>query len=172
MKRVLIVFLLFVLLIGCFGGCTQGRRESYLRIHIRANSNSTLDQQVKMKIKDEIVTYLSSKLQNCNSKEDAIILINQEIENIELLANSVLSLNGMEYSSKAIIKKENFPTRSYGDLTLEAGSYDALIINLGTGEGDNWWCIVFPPLCFVSEKKEKNVTSLIYEIYKRFKSFS
>lgn len=168
MKRVLIVFLLIFLLLGIFCGCERKSNEEYLRIHIRANSNSELDQAIKMQVKNEVVTYLSKKLENCSSKQEAIEVISSELDTIEILANTTLHLNGMQYDSSAIIQKEDFPTRSYGDLTLESGEYDALIINLGSGEGDNWWCIVFPPLCFVDKNNNREYKSFLYELFKKY----
>jgi stage II sporulation protein R len=82
----------------------------------------------------------------------------------------VLSDNGYYYGARAEIRTENFPTRVYDDLTLEAGVYDALIIELGSGNGDNWWCVIYPPLCFTGGTSSVTYRSVIYDIIKRFYS--
>ena len=80
--------------------------------------------------------------------------------------------NGFNYGCKAYIDAENFPTRSYDDVVLEAGVYDALILNLGSGKGDNWWCVVYPPLCFIggNDNGQNNIVyrSKLLEIIEDF----
>ncbi len=142
--------------------------EEYLRIHIRANSNDEIDQKIKYKVKEEIVTYLTPIVAECNSKKRAEIELTSRLEDIEKIVDQVLSSSGYDYKSRAQIKSENFPTRVYDAFTLESGYYDALIINLGKGEGDNWWCVVYPPLCFVDSGSGYVYKSKILEIIKNF----
>ncbi len=145
--------------------------SDFLRIHIRANSNSSVDQAVKYEIKDEIVGVLTPLLSEVNSKKEATNVISQNIKLIESTANKVLAQKGFSYCSKANITQEFFPTRSYNKLTLDSGVYDAIILNLGSGMGDNWWCVVYPPMCFVpSEGDGQNIEfkSKIIEIIKNF----
>ena len=130
----------------CFG-CSMPKSE-YLRIHIRANSNDNCDQVIKYEIRDLIVKNLTPKLKNCTSKTQAINVLNNNESAVKELIDSFLKEKGFNYSCKLSIREENFPTRVYEGLTLEAGYYDALIIELGNGAGDNWWCVVYPPLCF------------------------
>ncbi len=172
MKNGKVFILLFVIvgliLIGYFFP-TEKDNPEYLRIHIRANSNTEIDQSVKYKVRDSIVNYLTPIIaeQKNPTKESAQKLIESKLADIENVANSVLNENGFDYKSSARIKNELFPTRVYEDLTLDSGYYDALILNLGSGEGDNWWCVVYPPLCF----KNTNYIykSKILEIIKSFK---
>lgn len=144
------------------------QETQYLRIHIRANSNSDEDQSVKYKVKDEIVEALIPLLADINSFDEAKDIISQNFDYIENVANQTLVENGFNYGSSASIKNEYFPTRSYDEITLEEGYYDALILNLGSGDGDNWWCIVFPAFCFIQTKKIDNIEyiSRIWEIIK------
>lgn len=144
----------------------------YLRIHIRANSNSVIDQNVKYKVKDEVVESLIPILSDIHSFNEAKEKISKNFYLIESVANSVLSNEGLNYRSHASIKNEFFPTRSYDDITLKEGNYDALILNLGKGEGNNWWCIVFPAFCFTQTQKSDNIEyiSLIWEIIKHIKT--
>jgi len=121
----------------------------YLRIHIRANSNSKDDQDVKFKVKEKVVDFLIPFLSECDTKDKAINTLNGLIDDIETVCYRELLENGFNYKAKAYVKKEEFPARVYDDLTLDAGVYDALIIEIGEGKGDNWWCVVFPPFCFI-----------------------
>lgn len=140
----------------------------YLRIHIRADSNSELDQNIKYKIKDKIVEYLTPYISECDTKQKAQEMLEDNLKNIESIADKCLKENGFEYTSNAYINNELFPLRVYEDLTLESGFYDALIVNLGSGKGDNWWCVVYPPLCFVGEGTSVIYKSKIVEIIKNF----
>lgn len=144
--------------------------SQYLRIHIRANSNDQCDQDVKYKVKQAVVDYLTPYLANATSKEQAVDIVSTNARDIESVCDVVLRANGFDYGSNACIRSEFFPVRSYLDFTLDEGYYDALIVNLGTGSGDNWWCVVYPPLCFVNETSAKNFTykSKLYEIIKNF----
>lgn len=160
-------FGLIIIIVGILLVCGLHKQvnTTYLRIHIRANSNFEIDQNVKYEIKDEIVEYLTPFLVNGKTFEMAKIIINEHLKSIETVANNVLTNKGFSYTAKAKLNEEFFPTRSYSSLTLESGFYDALIISLGSGEGDNWWCVVYPPLCFTSSENVSIVyKSLIWEI--------
>lgn len=139
---ILIIVLTAILLQG------SGEKTEYLRIHIRANSNAQMDQDIKYKVKDLVVTYLTPIIKNARTKNEAIDKIKNSESAVNGLIDRFLYENGFNYKSNIKVKKENFPTRVYDDLVLEAGTYDAVIINLGSGSGDNWWCVVYPPLCF------------------------
>ena len=160
-----LILVVSITLILVFCG-NLGEKEEYFRIHIRANSNSTADQNVKYKVKDEVVDFLIPLLTNATTKDEAEAILNQNLSEIESVANKVLSENGFSYKSKAYLSFEEFPARSYGDLVLDEGFYDALILALGSGSGDNWWCVVYPPFCFLETKKSENYVyiSKIWEI--------
>ncbi|MGN0819260.1 MAG: stage II sporulation protein R [Christensenellaceae bacterium] len=172
MRKTCISFLLIsIIIVLAVVGRAQEKPETnteYLRIHIRANSNDAVDQNVKYLVKDEIVEYLTPIIAGCDSKDEAISSIKQNVDAINRLIDSFLQKNGFNYKSSLAIRKEHFPTRCYGDLTLEEGDYDAVIVNLGSGKGDNWWCVVFPPLCFTDSKNVK-YKSAIKEIIDNFK---
>ncbi len=138
----------------------------YLRIHIRANSNLECDQNVKYKVKDAVVEALIPVLSEVETFEQAKEILSQNFDLIESTADKVLSQNGFTYKSAAKLDNEYFPTRTYESVTLEEGYYDALILELGSGTGDNWWCIVFPAFCFTTTKNSDNVVyiSRIWEI--------
>ena len=128
------------------------RQNDYLRIHIRANSNSRIDQSIKYEIKDLVVSFFTPKMQSISTKSQAVQLFNDQKSALNRVIDGFLLENGFDYHAETLIKNELFPTRTYGETTLEEGYYDAIIINLGSGEGDNWWCVVYPPLCFTDEK--------------------
>ncbi len=152
MKKFIAILVLIIVGVMVVLFCNQNEKvnEEYLRIHIRANSNLEIDQNVKYKIKDKVVEFLIPILCECQTKEQAQSSLAKNLNNIESVADLVLRENGFQYSSKAKINNEYFPTRSYSELTLDEGFYDALILELGSGQGDNWWCVVYPPMCFVS----------------------
>ena len=154
---------LILVFCGNFGGATN---EEYFRIHIRANSNSSEDQNVKYEVKDEVVEFLIPLLADAETKDEAENIMNENLRLIEGMADEVLKAHGFSYTSKAYISFEEFPTRAYDDLVLKEGFYDALILALGTGEGDNWWCVVYPPFCFLETKNSENYVyiSKIWEI--------
>lgn len=132
-------------------------------MHIRANSNLEIDQKIKYEVKDVVVTFLTPIIKNAISKEDAMQKVAQSESVVKALIDQLLAQKGYNYVSKITIKNEQFPTRVYNGLTLDAGYYDAVIIELGEGKGDNWWCVVYPPLCF-SGKEDINYRSKIFDI--------
>lgn len=146
-------------------------KNEYLRIHIRANSNSQIDQNVKYKVKDSVVDALIPLLSDIDDFEEAKVVMSQNLKMIEEVANKVLLEEGFSYTSRADIDNEYFPTRTYDALTLEEGFYDALIIRLGSGEGDNWWCLVYPAFCFTSSTNSNNVV-YISKIWEKLKVYS
>lgn len=149
-------------------GCSE---ESVIRIHIRANSNQACDQSVKLLVKDEIVNYITPLIADCCNSSEVKETLTLHLSDIESVANSVLSDNGYSYVSNAEIRNEYFPTRTYEDVVFESDYYDALILELGSGKGDNWWCVAYPPLCFVGESDgSNNITykSKIVELINKF----
>ena len=162
-------FILAIIILLIVFGNKSSTQTEYLRLHIRANSNTAIDQNIKYEIKDLVVEYLTPKVSKCYSKSDAKKMLNENLSGINRVIDEFLAQKGFNYSSSVQILSENFPTRVYEDVTLEAGIYDALIINLGSGTGDNWWCVVYPPLCF-TDTKNVVYRSLILDIIEKFKN--
>ena len=152
----------------CCPAASSKTEVEYLRIHIRANSNEFYDQNVKYAVKDAVVEALIPIVSEIHTFEEAKAVISENFAFIESVANDVLESNGFEYRSHAKIAREYFPTRTYDDITLEEGEYDALILELGSGSGNNWWCIVFPAFCFTKSENGENIVyiSRIWEIIK------
>ncbi len=155
---ILLIFAVAVIFVACTKKNTNVATEC-IRIHIRANSNSAEDQQVKLAVRDSLTNYLSNVLKNCKSKDDAKTALQSHSTQLTQIANSTLKTYNFDYKTSISFKNEYFPNRQYGEYTFPNGYYDAMIIELGQGVGDNWWCVAFPPLCFVptSENGEKIV---------------
>lgn len=126
---------------------TENLSEELLRMHIIANSDSDSDQEVKLRVRNAVVTWLSEHMSSASTKEEAIEFISGHIPDITLVANNVLSDHGYDYTAQVSVGTSHFPGKVYGDFYLPAGDYDALKITLGAGQGHNWWCIAFPALC-------------------------
>ena len=151
----LLLLLLLLIIFVCFSAYSYASAVScnlsnnVLRLHILANSDSKEDQTLKLKIRDAILDYMNSLSINLNSKEEAINAINVNIDEFYSIAENIISSEGYSYPVDISIEKCDFPTKSYGDVSLPAGIYDALRIKIGSANGHNWWCVMFPPICFV-----------------------
>lgn len=119
------------------------------RLHIIANSDSSEDQLLKLKIRDSIINYMKIATKNANSKEEIINFCKNNLDELKNIAIQVIKENGYEYDVNIEIGNFYFPTKDYANISLPAGNYDALRIKIGNATGKNWWCSLFPPLCFV-----------------------
>lgn len=124
-------------------------QESVFRLHVIANSDSEEDQNLKYVVRDKLIEYMNTLSINTTSKEDVINLANEHINDFYAIANNTIQDYGYDYPVKINIGNFNFPTKTYGDISLPAGYYDALRVEIGEAKGQNWWCVMFPPLCFV-----------------------
>lgn len=159
MKNIVVAILVLALImIGAFTFSPTQKKEEFIRIHIRANSNTTVDQNVKYQIKDQIVLFLAPKLAYAENREDVVTIIENNLLNMKNVAQDVLQINMFDYGCNVKFVKEQFPTRAYDGVVLNSGFYDSIIVELGTAKGDNWWCVVYPPLCFV----DANTTNVVY----------
>lgn len=126
-----------------------GIADEIIRFHVRANSDSDEDQQIKMEVKKNVVDYICPILSNSDSVEESKnILLNHQDEIKEVALNTLKSLD-CDYNVSVYMERAYFPMKSYGDITLPPGDYDAFRIDIGEASGKNWWCVLFPPLCFV-----------------------
>lgn len=124
-----------------------------IRFHVIANSNNVQDQSLKLKIKDEIIKYMNPKLSKSKDISESREILKRQDKNIIKIANKVMEEKGYSYSVKTTLDKENFPIKTYGNITLPQGKYEAYRVVIGSGKGQNWWCVMFPPLCFVDVTK-------------------
>ncbi len=123
--------------------------NSVFRLHVIANSDSEEDQNLKLLVRDSVLDYMNSVAKDAKSKEDVIKLVNEHKDDFYNVAKNTITQNGYNYDVNINIGNFEFPTKNYGDISLPAGYYDALRIEIGNHEGKNWWCVMFPPLCFV-----------------------
>jgi stage II sporulation protein R len=123
--------------------------DKLIRLHIVANSDSVEDQELKRKVRDEVIKQMSPNFEGLENVNQVKQVIEDNLALIEGIAAKVVRDNHKDYGVMAVLSNFDFPTKVYGNLTLPAGSYQALKIVLGNGEGQNWWCVMFPPLCFI-----------------------
>ena len=177
-KKYFIIFILLFLYVMLYSfsyanNVVSDLSNSLFRLHVIANSNSKEDQNLKYLVRDELISYMNTLCSNVSSKEQAIAIANEHLDDFQKVANEVISKNGFNYSAKVQIGNFAFPTKTYGDISLPAGYYDALKVELGKAEGKYWWCVMFPSLCFVDinngivpeESKEELQASLLEEDY-------
>lgn len=150
--------------------CTYDYKDKLIRFHVIANSDSDKDQKLKLKVRDEVISYLQPKLENSNSIEESEKIIKNEYKTLENISKKVISKNGYNYIVKVGLEYSNFPAKQYSSVVLPAGKYKALRIIIGEGKGKNWWCVMFPPLCFIDnqngiidEKTDKKLKEVLTE---------
>ena len=119
-----------------------------LRFHVLANSDSKEDQEVKEKVRDAVGTYLRPFLEEADDIEATREIVNAHMEEIMEISRQTLIENGYDYDVKAAITSADFPEKTYGSYTFPKGSYEALQITIGEGDGKNWWCVLYPNMCF------------------------
>lgn len=124
-------------------------QESVFRLHVIANSDSSEDQNLKYIVRDSVIEYINEISNNASSKDEVILIAQEHLSEIENIALQTIKDNGYNYPVKVSIGNFAFPSKKYGDITLPPGYYDALKIEIGEAAGQNWWCVMFPPLCFV-----------------------
>lgn len=162
-----------------FSNTAQNISNKVLRFHIPANSNSSFDQSVKLKVKDYIFNYVTDLLSESKSYKESEKIIINNIDDIKNRTNRLLKEMNVNYKAEAKVIKDYFKTREYDTFTLPAGEYTALRIILGEGKGENWWCALYPSLCInsslsanelteneamlIENKEENKVSFLIYE---------
>lgn len=145
------------IMLGSFGGFArecESIPDSVLRLHIPANSDNGYDQALKLKVRDLVLEKYGAALSSCESREEAEANVRELLPEIQKTCCEFLAQQGADYGAKAELTEMYFTTRQYDTVTLPAGNYHALRITLGSGEGHNWWCIMFPALCvpMASEK--------------------
>lgn len=123
--------------------------DSVFRLHVLANSNSDEDQALKYKVRDNLLKYMNGLCSNCPSKDEAIKIVTEHQDEFKQVALNTIHNEGYSYNVKINIGNFEFPTKQYGDISLPAGYYDALRVEIGEAKGRNWWCVMFPSLCFI-----------------------
>lgn len=163
MKKTIVGIIGFVLIVGAFS-ITNNKgvqademmkdiSSKIIRFHVLANSDSKEDQELKLKVRDEVIKYISPELDKSMSIDESREILIEKSEEIVELANEVIENEGYDYKVRVELGKENFPVKTYGNITLPQGEYEAFRVLIGEAKGQNWWCVMFPPLCFVDMTK-------------------
>ena len=172
----ILIFLYIVLLSFNYSqAISYNLSDSVFRLHIIANSDSSADQELKLKVRDKIIEYMNTLTSSSSDKKDVISMVNNHLDSFKEIALNTIKENGYNYDVNIEIGNFYFPTKSYGDISFPAGNYDALKIEIGDAIGQNWWCVLFPPLCFVNSSTgvvpdnskntlKENINSESYEI--------
>ena len=141
-------------------------QKDVLRLHILANSDTETDQQMKLKVRDEVIKKISPLYNDVEEKSDAIAITKDNLPLIETIAESVIESYGADYNVEASVTHKYFDTRYYEDFTMPAGMYDTLQIKIGEAKGKNWWCVMYPTLCVGASSKISMKDDLSDEEYK------
>ena len=124
-------------------------KEGIIRFHVRANSDSEADQELKLKVRDEILLAMNEKFEDISSINISREIIKDNMDEIKEVAEDVINKNNKDYSVEVSLGIEEFPVRAYGNMVFPQGNYETLLVEIGEAKGQNWWCVMFPPLCFV-----------------------
>lgn len=174
-KRILLILILFIvyLLLSAFSytnAVSSDLADSVFRLHVIANSDSKEDQELKYAVRDELIAYMNSICKDISTKEEAIQIAQNNKDEFYNIAKKVIADKGFHYEVNIEIGNFSFPTKTYGDISLPAGFYDALKVEIGDASGKNWWCVMFPSLCFVDvsngivpEESKENLESNLQE---------
>ena len=156
MKKICVLsgILLAILVTGIMVNVKQNKMQEelasqVLRFHVLANSDSEKDQHLKMKVKEQVIAYMKQELPHSDSLETTKKWAETHLNEIEKLSETVIREEGYQYQVKVEVTRSCFPDKSYGDVMFPAGEYEALRIEIGKAKGQNWWCVLYPNLCFI-----------------------
>lgn len=145
----LLFFFIFISISSYANTVSDNLSDNFFRLHILANSDSKTDQDLKLKVRDAIIEYMNSQNLSNYTKSEVISVVENNLEKYRLIAENIINEEGFNYQVSVELGNFHFPTKVYGNISLPAGNYDALRVKIGNAEGQNWWCSLFPPLCFV-----------------------
>ena len=144
------LILAVVVLGGLFFLPVHGEEEIYdtvVRLHVRANSDSEEDQALKLRVRDAVLAVTGGLVADCTTQEEAVAILEAHKEDLEAAARGVIAAEGREDAISVMLGREDYPTRTYESCCFPAGEYVSLQVLIGDGAGQNWWCVLFPPLC-------------------------
>lgn len=159
---------------------TDALAKNTIRFHVRANSDTKIDQAVKLKVKDAVVNYIYNQTKDFASAEETSLFITQHNDKIKNVAQKVIDENGFDYTVQSSFGTDSFPDKTYGDIIYPKGEYTSYTLTIGNGKGHNWWCVLYPPLCFVDtstgvvpdsskERLKESLTDTEYHTIVRYK---
>lgn len=160
-----ISFLLLLALLFAWGTALERQQQriadSMLRLHVVGASNSESDQQMKLQVRDAILAAANPYLQNADSLDQAKILVEAHLDELQMAANNKLEQLGSDDQATVTLSRKLFGTRNYQGFSLPGGYYDALNITIGAGEGKNWWCVVYPQICMASSVEQQKAVAVM-----------
>lgn len=163
MKRLLTLVVAFAVILIFIGLMPiNGEAEIYdnvVRLHVIANSDSEADQDLKLKVRDEVLKSVSSFVYECDDKEEASELIKENLLKIEVAAKDCIEREGYNYPVSVVLGREIYPTKNYESFCFPSGEYLSLQVKIGEAEGENWWCVLFPPLCMSAAGEANSVNA-------------
>mgnify|MGYP004562317739 FL=1 len=144
--------------------------DEAIRFRVIANSNSTQDQDVKYKVKDEVESYMASILQNVDNIDESRAIISTNLDNISNKVTNVFNRNNYKLNYVVNFGLNYFPKKEFKGITYDEGYYESLVITIGEGKGNNWWCVLFPPLCMLEAEESTDVEykSFVKEIVDKY----
>lgn len=165
MKKVFVFILMLLLVVSVYEKSNDSVKipDSAIRFRILANSNSPRDQKIKEDIRDKMQKELYSLLQNSKSIDDSRKIINSNMSNFDEILKD--SMKDIEYSYSIDYGMHYFPSKTYKGITYDEGNYESLLVTLGSGKGDNWWCVLFPPLCLLEAEESSDVKDVEYKSF-------
>ena len=158
-----IICLILTIIFGIVMFCTYtaddaNQHEGIIRLHVIANSNTASDQGIKLKVRDAIIKHMQSR-DDISTRRDMEEYITANTDRLERIAEGVVASEGRDDNVKASLGVRYIPEKTYGGTTFPAGNYEALDIKIGEGKGENWWCVLFPPLCLLDEGTDSTGSS-------------
>lgn len=161
-KSLLLALVITILLsfTGFAAGC-EDIPNHVLRLHVLANSDSDADQALKLKVRDRIVAESAGLFDGASSRQDAEKIASENLQKLQDAAQDEVIRDGYQYPVRVYLTNMYFTTRQYDTVTLPAGTYDALRVEIGSGAGHNWWCVIFPPLCLPAAEKREDLKDVL-----------
>ena len=167
MKKLLLVIITIIIMLVLYVNVNADEiviPSSAIRFRVVANSNSIEDQSMKIKVRDYINEYLSVKMVDISDVEDANRVISDEINNINNGIEELFEINNYNKDFSVYFGDTFFPKKIYKGINYEGGNYESLVIVIGNGKGDNWWCVLFPPLCLL-DASESDIDDVEYQFF-------
>ena len=150
---VLVLFMGLLLVYTYAGDGCRNDHEGILRLHVIANSNKAGDQALKLKVRDAVIEYMADQ-KDLKTVDETREYLKENKKRLQRIAEGVIAAQGYDYPADVELGVSYIPQKTYGDITFPAGNYEALNITIGSGQGENWWCVLFPPLCLLDEGTE------------------
>ena len=147
---ILVLFMGLLLVYTYAGDGCRNDHEGILRLHVIANSNKVSDQALKLKVRDAVIEYMADQ-KDLKTVDETREYLKENQKRLQKIAEGVIAAQGYDYPAAVELGVRYIPQKTYGDITFPAGNYEALNITIGSGQGENWWCVLFPPLCLLDE---------------------